>query len=147
MKPLVIVSDLGHFKAFSLDHTDRGTPRLEIMEEFTHKEAHERIGEKLTDQAGRFGMGGERGSLKGYGEPHDLVIEEQRKVIRKIASRIDEIVKKSRTPRLYLSAPKKIHKQLIEELSEGSKKVLKRSVPGDFTKLSTPELIKKFGLN
>lgn len=147
MKPLVIVSDLGHFKAFSLDHTDRGTPRLEIMEEFIPQDARERIGEKLTDQAGRFGMGGERGSLKGYGEPHDLLIEEQKKVIRKIASRIDDIVRKSKTHRLYLSAPKKIHKQLIEELSEDSKKVLKMSVPGDLTKLAEPDLIKRFGLN
>jgi hypothetical protein len=147
MRPVVIVSDLGHFKAYAFERTDRGTPRLEVIEEFESPEAHIRVSEKLTDRAGRFGMGGERNSLKGYGDLHNFEQEEQKKVLKKIASRIEKVIEKNQPERWYLSAPKKIQKQLVELLSEETRKKLKRALAADLTKLEKTDLLERFGLN
>ncbi len=147
MKPLVIVSDLGHFKAYAFERTDRGTPRLEVIEEFESPESHTRVSEKLTDRAGRFGMGGERNSLKGYGDPHNLEQEEQRKVLKKIASRIEKVIEKNQPERWYLSAPKRIQKQIVDLLSEKTRQKLRKALAADLTKFEKTEILERFGLN
>ena len=50
---LVIVTDLGLFRACRTELTPKHTPRLELIEEFMFVEAHRRFDEMLTDMAGR----------------------------------------------------------------------------------------------
>ena len=50
---LLIVADLGLVKAYKLDFTPNHTPRLEQLEEIVLEEAHSRLLDKLTDEAGR----------------------------------------------------------------------------------------------
>jgi len=50
---LLIVADLGLVKAYKLDFTPNHTPRLEQLQEIVQEEAHSRLLDKLTDEAGR----------------------------------------------------------------------------------------------
>ena len=50
---LLIIADLGLVKAYKLDFTPNHTPRLEQLEEIVLEEAHSRLLDKLTDEAGR----------------------------------------------------------------------------------------------
>jgi hypothetical protein len=48
---LLIVADLGRVKAYKLDYTLYNTPRLEQLEEIALEEAHNRLLDKVTDEA------------------------------------------------------------------------------------------------
>jgi hypothetical protein len=50
---LLIVTDLGGLNAYRPDTTERGTPRLELLEQVRLENARRRVVEQVTDQAGR----------------------------------------------------------------------------------------------
>ena len=50
-----LIDDLGLVKAYKLDFTPNHTPRLEQVEEIVLEEAHSRLLDKVTDEAGRHG--------------------------------------------------------------------------------------------
>jgi len=62
---LLIVADLGLVKAYKLDFTPNHTPRLEQLEEIVLEEAHSRLLDKLTDEAGRHSYAKELGRAIG----------------------------------------------------------------------------------
>src|SRR5438552_846879 len=52
---LVVVTDLGSFKAYKLEVNGlHKTPRLELIEEFNLVEAHGKMSDRLSDLAGRY---------------------------------------------------------------------------------------------
>jgi hypothetical protein len=57
---LVIVADLGLLKAYRIDITPQGTPRLEALHELVLEEAHSRFSDRVTDLGGRHGAPAQR---------------------------------------------------------------------------------------
>ncbi len=144
MGEVVIVTDLGHFKAYRLVQNPLESPRLELIKEEDIIDAHGRLSEKLTDEAGRFGMGGERSSLKGYGEKHNLESEMEKKIIKSISREIIEIIKSENPERWHLSAAKTINNKILSYIDQGILRKLKKNIKADLTKLSKKELLGYF---
>src|ERR1700704_5013985 len=95
----LLVTDLGSFKAYRVE-TSRFTrsPRLELMEAFDNADAHDRLGEKVSDLAGRFPKGmGPNGSAAGVmsqGERHNIELEQRKRLTRRLAERINLVMRR-----------------------------------------------------
>lgn len=145
MGKIIIVADLGHFRAYRVIRNEMESARVELIESYDSVEAHGKLSEKLSDDAGRFGMsGGKNGSAKGYGEPHKMELEMQKKVIRLMAGDVDSIVAREGFPRWYLAAGEKINGQLIEHLGTEAKARLSKNLNANLTKVKAPELLARF---
>jgi hypothetical protein len=77
---LVIAADLGLLRAYRVVQgvTDR-RPHLELVEELKPENAHQKLSDQVTDEAGRFPKGGGTGHVQGdlsVGERHNLELEQ-----------------------------------------------------------------------
>ncbi len=144
MKKIMIIVDLGHFKAYMVSKNPLESAKVDLIKNYDTIEAHLRLGEKLSDEAGRFGMNGGKKGIKGYGEPHNLELEIEKKLIKLIAKDIDDLIKKEDCKRWYLAASKKINKQIIKNLDPAIKAKLSKNVSSDLTKTKKSELLSHF---
>src|SRR5687768_17175393 len=71
---IIVATDLGAFKAYRLDHTERNTPRLELVEEMELVDGHGKLGDKVTDQAGRYSVPTQSMAMS-YGERQKIGLE------------------------------------------------------------------------
>ena len=141
---LVIVTDLGLFKAYRLKHTDiQHTPRLELIEELESVDAHGKLLDKVTDQAGRWRVPMGRMGMS-YGERQKIDLEMKRRLVKQLAEHINSTVREQHAEECYLSANKDTHKQLLEELGADVRSRIGKMVPLDLTKASKAELLDRF---
>jgi hypothetical protein len=145
---LVVVADLGCFKAFHLDdnHLNR-SPRLELLEEFESPEAHGKLVEKVTDLSGRFGRGS--GPVNGPGamsdgERHNLELEMRKRLVRQLAQRFNHLARPKEVERCLLAASKEINRQLLDELEPQVRAKIEKNIPADLTKLEPGEILRRF---
>ena len=64
MDRLIIAVDLGHFKAYKVSTDSPGSPKIQLVESYDSIEGHGKLSEKVTDGAGRFGVGGGKMALQ-----------------------------------------------------------------------------------
>src|SRR5437870_2484432 len=77
-KQLLIVTDLGSFKAYAVDNSRlHSTARLELIEHFNPEQPHRKMTDKLSDLAGRYRAPGGKGSTP-FGEQHNIKLEERK---------------------------------------------------------------------
>lgn len=141
---LIIVLDLGHFKAYRIIRNPYESPRLELIESFDTIDAHSKMSDMVTDRAGRFGMGGEKNSLKGYGEPHNLITETEKRLIKEFTKKINTLIVKEDCSKWHLAASKKINNQILSSLDPAVKGRLGRNLASDLTKADKSELLNYF---
>jgi len=145
MDRVIIAVDLGHFKAFRVTKNDLESPRIELIESYDSVEAHGKLSDKLTDSAGRFGVGGgKNGAAKGYGEPHNMELEMEKKAAKLIAKDINTIIKKEGSPKWDLAASKMINNQILDNLEAGVKAKLDKNITSDLTKIDKSDIMKHF---
>ena len=141
---LIIVVDLGLVRAYRIDVTLQKTRRLEPLHEMVLEEAHTRLKDRVTDLAGRHRAPAQKGRSAPMTDDHNLKLEEKRRLIRKIAGRITDLIQHNAKNGCWLAAPKEINLQLLNELSPVIRQRIQKCVPGDFTKLSPPEVLGHF---
>ena len=145
---LVVVTDLGGFKAFRLDNgVAHTTPRLELLEEFSNAEAHDRLVEKVSDLSGRFPRGTGAASGAGAmsdGERHNIELERRKRYVRQMARRLNSLMRDSSIERCFLAASREINHQLLDELESGSRAKVAKLVAADLTKTDKSELLRHF---
>jgi len=142
MGEILIVTDLGHFKAYEVIEEPMESSRLELIKEFQNIEAHKRMGEKLSDEPGRFGR--EQGGgqiIKGFGEDHNLQAETEKKLIKAIAREIDKIIKKYSCTKWHLAAEKTINNRILEGIDKDVYGYLDKNIKADLTKKGKKELL------
>lgn len=145
MNKIVVISDLGHFKAYRLSKTDRGTAMLELIESIDSIEAHGKYSDKMSDRAGNFGGAvGKTAEAKGSGETLNIVMETEKRVIKKIAGFINKMVKDENPDSWYLAAEKAINSQVLNAIDPEVKTKLAKSIPANLTKADKSEIIKRF---
>ena len=145
MEKIIIIADLGHFKAYKLIEAADESPRLEHIKSFDNIEAHEKMSERVTDGAGMFGGGGgNKGTAQGYGEPHKIETEEERRSVKRITQTISKLIKAETCEHWYLAASKTINNQIVEALDPGIKTSLKKNIASDLTKIPNSELLRHF---
>ena len=144
MNKLIIVVDLGHFKAYRVSKNILESPRIENLKSYDSIEAHGRMGEKLSDNAGSFGLLGGKKGVKGYGEPHNIKLEAKKKLIKNIVGDINSLIKKKKCNEWYLAAGKSLNKQIVDNLDPSVRTKLKKNILSDLTKKHKSELLTCF---
>ena len=140
---VIIVTDLGLFKAYKLEHTIRQTPRLELLEELESVDAHGKIVDKVTDHAGRWRVPTSRMAMS-YGERQKIDLELEKRLIKQLAGHINRVLKDPVVEECYLSVNKSIQYQLLDELENGARAKIVKVVPADLTKTDKSQLLDHF---
>lgn len=145
---LVVVTDLGGFKAFRVDNDVQfSSPRLELLEQFNNAEAHDRLVEQVSDLAGRFprSTGAPAGtSAMSGGERHNIELELRKRYVRKMANRLNSLMRDSEIERCFLAASREINRSLLDELDPQVRQKIQKNVPADLTKVNKSELLAHF---
>src|ERR1041385_1708389 len=92
---LVIVTDRGSLKAYRVNDTPTRGPSLQLVQAFNITDAHGRLTDKVSDQAGRFSVSNSAGGHHGaasIAERTRLEVETDRRIQRELADQITRIV-------------------------------------------------------
>src|SRR5215471_16701417 len=119
MNTLLVVADLGGFKAFRLENNDgQRTPRLEFLEQYDNQQAHGRLVDRVSDLSGRFprGTGMKAGGAMSDGERHNIELESRKRLVRQLAQRLNSLARNKEIERFFLAASREINSQLVGEL-------------------------------
>lgn len=145
MNTLIVVVDMGRFKAYRVSKDPLGSRKLELIVSRDIPEAHERISDRVTDALGRFGRGEAAGGVsKGTSDPNSLEAELERRIIRDIAQEINALVQKEGNRRWSFAAPEAIFGQIADLLSPESKSLLAASLKANLTKATKEDLLERF---
>lgn len=144
MDKVIIVADLGHFKAFKVSKKMMESSRIEMIQHYDILETHGKLSEKLSDSAGTFGLGGGKKGIRGYGECHNMETENCKRVIKKLAENINELIKKEDCKQWHLAAGKKINGKIIENLERSVKARLSKNISSDLTKAKKADILARF---
>ena len=145
---LVVVTDLGGFKAFRLhDGEMHSTPRLELLEQFNNAEAQRRLVEKVSDLSGRFprttGAAGSGGAMSD-GERHNIELEQRKRSVRQIAKQLDPLMRDANFERCFLAASREMNRNLLDELTPAARQKIQKNVPADLMKVDKSALLQRF---
>jgi len=143
MNLLLIVADLGRVKAFRLRRNDddpKASPAFQDLLDDDLENQHSRVGNRVTDQAGRFpsGPGG-----MAVGERHREEEEARHNQLEAIASVINGLAGREKGP-IYLAAPQTMLRQLLDALDGTVRQRVKKEVPRGLVKIPKLELLKRF---
>lgn len=140
---LIVTGSLGEIKIYEVKESER-TINNEIKTVYSPElvsaadiiEAHRKLGETVTDKAGRFGHGS--------GEEHALQNERVKRIIAEAAADITAVVKTKRPKAIYLAYPQEHLRELEEKLpKEVSEKILK-ALGADLVKTPREKLLEHF---
>lgn len=146
MKKIIIIADMGHFKVYRVLEVSGESARLELIENYDSIESHGKYSEKLSDKAGNFGESvGSNIAATGYGEPHNIEQEAEKRLIKQIAKSINSVIAAENYAKWCLAAPKAINRQIISNLDPAVKAKIVRNVAADLTKTAKAEILGYFG--
>jgi hypothetical protein len=145
---LVVVTDLGCFKAFRLEnHHPNRAPHLELVEEVNNADAHEKLVDKVTDLAGRFPRSAGAASARGPmsdGERHNMELETRKRLVRQLAQRLNALARSPEVERCLLASSREINHQLLAELEPQVRAKIEKCVSADLTKLERADILRYF---
>jgi hypothetical protein len=144
---LVVVTDLGGFKAYRLDKDQQySTPHLELLEEFSNDAALGRLVDRVSDLSGRFPRRTAPGAASAMsdGERHNIHLEQRKRAVRRLATRLNSLMSDPEIERCYLAASREINHQLLEELDSPVRAKIGLNIPADYMKLGKAELVRHF---
>jgi hypothetical protein len=145
---LLIVTDLGCFKAYRLENSQpKQTPRLELVEEFNNADAHGKLVEKVTDLSGRFPRTSSAAHSAGAmsdGERHNIELESRKRLVRQLAQQFNTLARGKDVERCLLAASREINHQLLDELEPQVRAKIEKNIPVDLTKLERAEIMQHF---
>ena len=147
MNTLLVVADLGGFKAFKIEnHNAHRTPRLEFLDQFDNLQAKDRLVDRVSDLSGRFprGTGMKAGGAMSDGERHNIELEMRKRLVRELAKRLNVLARNEEIEQCLLAASREINHQLVEELEPGVRTKIIKNVPADLTKVERAELLNHF---
>src|ERR1051326_4708854 len=151
----VIVTDRGGLKAYRVNETPTRGPSLQLVQAFNITDAHGKLMDKVSDQAGRFavsdGAGGHHGASS-IAERTRLEVETDRRIQKEVADQIKKIVahkiKKvvaQKEKRCWaFAAPAEIHSAMVEFLPPAVRDRIVEHVKSDLVKVEPAKLISRF---
>jgi hypothetical protein len=144
---VIVVTDQGNFKAFKLERTEMNTPRLTLLEEFLPVNGHGKLLDKVSDQAGRYHNTGHGKWATPWGEPHNIELEQRKRLIRQLADELQNVLGSSDIDGCYFAASKDVHNQILDALPRESRAKILKDVSADLTKVDKSELLQHFGVS
>ncbi len=149
MDTIIIAVDLGHFKAYKVGKTKLGNSKMQLIESYDSIEAHGKLLDRITDQAGRFRLGGGKGSAakaKGYGEPHNIELEEEKRLIKLLARDINTIMTREKCDTWCFAAPAEINGRILDNLQPEVKAKLGKNVICNLSRSRKMEILDRFDM-
>ncbi len=145
MKPkLIIVTDLGLFRAYRLEATPKKTPHLELLQEVNIEEAHQRLTDKVTDLSGRHVSPTARKWGAPLSDDHNLKLETKRRLVRTIADHIKRLVHANPGTTCCLAAHKEINHLIWDALPQPVRARIETNLGRDLVKATRRELLEIF---
>ena len=141
---VIVVTDLGNFRAYRLEKTPLNTPRLELMQESLPVNGQGKIIDKVSDQAGRYHNGAHGKWATPWGEPHNIELEERKRRVRQVAHELNSILRNDKIDGCWLAASKEINHQVIAELNPHSRTKILKNIPADLTRTDKSQLLGHF---
>ncbi len=142
---LLIVADLGLLKAYQLDRSPKGSPRMTLTKEVSLESAHQHLTEQITDSAGRrTAPGGKMGGGQ-MSDAHNLKLETKRRLVRALSRNVEELVRGDDVEVCWLAAHKEILKPLTLALTREARACIEKTLALDLTKLKPVEVLARFG--
>jgi len=106
---------------------------------------HGKLGDKLSDAAGRFSRGGGKDEVaQGSGERHNIGLETEKKIIKMIAKDIGAVVDSEKCEKWYLAAGKKINNQIVANLKPEVKARLDKNIAANLSRIEKSEILSYF---
>ena len=143
----MIVTDRGGLKAYRVNETPTRGPSLQLVQAFNITDAHGKLMDKVSDQAGRFavsdGAGGHHGASS-IAERTRLEVETDRRIQKELADQITKIVAHNGKEGWSFAAPAEIHSAIVEFLPPAVRDRIVEHVKSDLVKVEPAKLISRF---
>ena len=146
-RTLVIVADLGNFKAYKWDGNEfHSTPQLRLIDAFETVDARTKRANTLTVMEGHSANGSNPNTPGAWsdGEQHTMQLEKRRRLVRQLGTHISELLRQRDIERCFLSAPREINDLLVHQIEPASRLKIERNLPLDLTNLNKQDLIPHF---
>lgn len=144
---LLILLDSGSFKAYRFEDSEEfSTPRLRLVEQWD-TEVHDRLSDRLTDQAGQFKKGAQSFAAindMSNGERHNLHLEQRRRALKRMASRVKELLASQSMDGFYLAAANDVNQSFLDTLDGFTRGKLEKNITSNLTRLNPPEVVRHF---
>jgi hypothetical protein len=142
---LIIVADRGGLKAYRVDDTPNRGASLRLVQALELTGPHTRLGETLTDQAGRFPVSdGSNSHANGIAERPGLELENEKRTYRELADRITDIIQQENPLGWSFAAPAAIHGAVSELLPVPIQNRVVEHVKSDLRKIEPAKLSQHF---
>jgi len=160
LNSIIIVGDLGELKAYKVyeevvinpkddaqtSHKhNKGTLiealRTELVTAVDFVDAHRKISDEVTDKVGRNRAPHGAGES---GEPHNLKLEIEQRLLKEIADTVMKIVRDSNPKTWHLAFPAEQNKALLDRIDPDVSGKLGINLPEDLTKEKPEKLLSRF---
>ena len=142
---LIVVADLGELKVYkpvkheaivNKGHELKVSWSLELLTDLDYIATHKKISEIVSDKAGNFK----------HGNVEDNKVEDmiEKRTLRDVANDIEKIVENEQPKQLFLAFPKEHHPQLMEELSDSVKALIKKDLAANLVKEDKNKILDHF---
>src|SRR3982751_763108 len=138
---LVIVTDRGSLKAYRVGETPTRGPTLQLVQAFNITDAHGKLLDKVTDQAGRFPVSDGAGVQHGASIAETkLENETDRRIYKQLADQIAKVVKSDGVEGWSFAAPSEIHSAIVDLLPADVRNRIVEHVKSDLVKVDAARL-------
>src|ERR1700722_10637467 len=139
---LVVLADRGSLKAYQVHETPTRGPSLKLVQAFDVADAHGRLVDKVTDQAGRFPVTEGGGSHRGPASIAERKLETEidRRIYKQLADEIATIVKKDGVEGWSFAAAAEIHGAIVNLLPAAFRDRIVEHVKSDLVKIEPAKL-------
>ena len=142
---LVIVADRGSLKAYRVDETPTRGPSLRLVQAFDTTDAHGKLLDKVTDQAGRFSVRNGAGVQQSASTAQTkLENETDRRIYRQLADEIAKVVKSDGIEGWSFAAPAEFHSAIVDLLPNEVRNRIVEHVKSDLVKVEPAKLSAHF---
>jgi len=139
---IVITADRGSLKAYQVNETPTRGPSLKLIQAFDITDAHRRLLDKVTDQAGRFPVTETAGPHRGQASIAEskLQSETERRINRELADQITKVINGSSREGWAFAAPSEIHSAVVDLLPGRVRDRIVEHVKADLVKVEPAKL-------
>ena len=143
---IVITADRGSLKAYQVNETPTRGPSLKLIQAFDITEAHGRLFDKVTDQAGRCPVTETAGPHRGQASIAESKLENEtsRRINKELADQIAKVINGNGKEGWAFAAPSEIHSAIVDLLPGRVRDRIVEHVKSDLVKVEPAKLANHF---
>lgn len=148
MNKLVILTDLGTFKAYRMvEDRASSSARLEPVDAYETECGDDRISRKVSDDYGNQTKGSVNFAAindGASGEPHNLWQEEEKRSVRMIVNRMNELLDQDDYEGCYFAASNEINNSIVDNLNPKLRGKIEKNVHKNLVNAKREEILSHF---